>query len=507
MVCPDVDAVQKLLTNNELRFVWYDTKWKCRMYCKWCGKGRTCQVTQAVNRDTCRCLANAKRLETVIDRYGVTNVTQLESTKEKTRITCIDRYGADNPRKNESVKEKSRKTNLLRRGVEYPTQSKEVMSKVMQTNMENLGVPWAMQSEDVKKKSRDSNMAALGVPYPTQAESVNEKRANTNIERYGNMCSLMNPEVKAKCDHTNISRYGFSNPIQNMDVLGKALLTATITRRDNGHRSIKERSLEAFIESLELHTTHYAAGNKEIDIFIPSLGIGVEFNGVYWHTEAKGRDRNYHSTKTNQALKEGICLIHIWEHLWDARNEQVKDFIRAKMGKCNNRIGMRKCEFKEIPANIASDFMGKYHVQGKPASIISAYGAVLDGDLLAVACFGKHHRGGNSVVLNRLCSAPDWVVSGFLGKAIRVASHRFKQDIISWVDLCMSTGKSYVSAGFSVDAILDPDYFYVNSRGKVIPKQSFRKIDDRTESQRAADEKMSRVWDCGKIRFRFKYIP
>ena len=26
---------------------------------------------------------------------------------------------------------------------------------------------------------------------------------------------------------------------------------------------------------------------KEIDIFIPTLNIGIEFNGLYWHSELK----------------------------------------------------------------------------------------------------------------------------------------------------------------------------------------------------------------------------
>jgi hypothetical protein len=440
-----------------------------------------------------------------MERYGVSNVTQLSETREKQKATSLEKYGVDNPGKCPAVREKAKATNLERLGVEYPTQSQEVMAKVQKTNMDNLGVPWPMQSEETRKKSRASNTAALGVPYPTQAESVNDKRSATCLERFGYTCSLMAPEVKAKADATNIEKYGVSNPIMNRGILGRALATASETRYKSGFRSNKEKELEAFVKSLGLSTTHHASGEKEIDIFIPSIMFGIEFNGVYWHTEARGRDQNYHKNKTKLAAEEGITLIHIWEHLWDKRKTQVKDFIKAKLGMCPNRVGMRKCEFKAIPQPEAAAFMENFHIQGKPASILTAYGAYYAGELLAVACFGKHHRGGEAIVLNRLCSAPDWVVSGFLGKVIRRASLEFKQDIISWVDLCLSTGKSYTNSGFSVDAVLKPDYFYVNNHGKVVPKQSFRKIDDRTESERAKDEKMSRVWDCGKIRFRFKY--
>ena len=32
----------------------------------------------------------------------------------------------------------------------------------------------------------------------------------------------------------------------------------------------------------------------EIDIFIPELNIGFEYNGLFWHSEKMGKDKNYH---------------------------------------------------------------------------------------------------------------------------------------------------------------------------------------------------------------------
>ena len=37
----------------------------------------------------------------------------------------------------------------------------------------------------------------------------------------------------------------------------------------------------------------------EIDIYIPSLKVGFEINGNFWHSEIGGhRDKTYHITKT-----------------------------------------------------------------------------------------------------------------------------------------------------------------------------------------------------------------
>ena len=147
-------------------------------------------------------------------------------------------------------------------------------------------------------------------------------------------------------------------------------------------------------------------------------------------------------------------------------------------------------------------------MQGAPNKTTLALGAYKDGQLLAVATFAPHHRGCKNLdgspqmVLNRLCTLDNWVVSGFLGKAIRIAFSRIQSPIVSWVDLMWSNGSSYLAAGFKLDEVLPPDYCYTKGRTR-IPKQQFRKIDERTELQRAADEKVYRLWDCGKLRMVF----
>ena len=55
---------------------------------------------------------------------------------------------------------------------------------------------------------------------------------------------------------------------------------------------------------------------KEIDIFIPSKNIGIEFNGLIWHSTKHGKSRTYHQDKSDLAATKGVRLIHIWEDEW-----------------------------------------------------------------------------------------------------------------------------------------------------------------------------------------------
>ena len=62
-----------------------------------------------------------------------------------------------------------------------------------------------------------------------------------------------------------------------------------------------------------IHNTRKLLKSGEIDIYIPNENIGIEFDGLYWHTESQGKDKSYHIKKTLEAQKLGIHLVHIFE--------------------------------------------------------------------------------------------------------------------------------------------------------------------------------------------------
>ena len=51
---------------------------------------------------------------------------------------------------------------------------------------------------------------------------------------------------------------------------------------------------------------------QEIDIYIPHLKIGFEYNGLRWHNEEFGKTRNYHLRKTEECNKKGVKLYQIF---------------------------------------------------------------------------------------------------------------------------------------------------------------------------------------------------
>jgi len=83
-----------------------------------------------------------------------------------------------------------------------------------------------------------------------------------------------------------------------------------------------------------------------MDIYIPSMNIGIEYNGLYWHSELH-KGKNYHLNKYKKLKDIGITLIQIWEDDWFFKKDIVKSRLNNLFG-LSNKIYARKCSIREI---------------------------------------------------------------------------------------------------------------------------------------------------------------
>jgi hypothetical protein len=246
----------------------------------------------------------------------------------------------------------------------------------------------------------------------------------------------------------------------------------------------------------------------EIDVYVKSLKIGIEHNGLFWHSELK-KKRNYHTKKNTVFKKQDIRIIHIFAHQWTNRKNQCKSYLRSALGGNSRKIFARKCTLKEIDYTEAKDFLDNWHIQSHTNNIKLALGIFIGSELVSVATFGQHHRQSNKVVLNRFCTKEDVTVVGGLSKMTVHASRHFKVDIFTWADNGLSNGNGYLKAGWEIEEVLSPDYFYTNGK-KVFSKQSRSKKkvgtpDGITEHAHALFDGLFRVYDSGKTRFVYRY--
>ena len=58
---------------------------------------------------------------------------------------------------------------------------------------------------------------------------------------------------------------------------------------------------------------------KELDIVVPSLKLAIEFNGLFFHCDAKKSDPMYHLHKSIECERQGYRLIQIMSDEWEKK--------------------------------------------------------------------------------------------------------------------------------------------------------------------------------------------
>lgn len=281
----------------------------------------------------------------------------------------------------------------------------------------------------------------------------------------------------------------------------------------NNGTSKSEQELATFIinamgpEKVKVNTRKIIAP-YEIDVFIPSLKIGFEFNGLYWHSEARvGKD--LHCVKANLAKAKQVQLYTIWQDDWEFNKEKCQKFILRKLGKSTETsYNARKCVVKTLKGRQVREFLDKTHLQGFAAGT-TYLGLTSEENLVAVAVFNASSNGTHT--LTRYASSG--LVRGGFGKILSAYEKTLPSGnrLRTFADREVSTGDLYYKLGWTLVGELPPDYKYVYLKNRH-HKFNFRKARfkrdpnlkfevGKTERELAELNGVWRVWGAGKLIF------
>jgi len=255
----------------------------------------------------------------------------------------------------------------------------------------------------------------------------------------------------------------------------------------------------------------------ELDIFIPSKDIAIEYCGLYWHSENKGKDKNYHLDKLNMCNEKGIKLVTIFEDEWIHKQKIVESRLKQILNCFNNeKIYARKCEIGEIDTKTKDIFLEGNHLQGKDNSSIKL-GAIYNGELVSVMTFSQGNTAKGSKAaegvweLNRFCSKINYRVVGIASKLFKYFIKNYNpKEIYSYSDRRWSIGNLYEVLGFEFIHHSKLNYWYIQ-QDKRIHRFNFRKSElskklynfdsTLTEWQNMQDNGYNRIWDCGNTKW------
>jgi hypothetical protein len=275
----------------------------------------------------------------------------------------------------------------------------------------------------------------------------------------------------------------------------------------NNGVSKEEKELNNWLNSLGIITEtndKNTLNGLELDIYIPSHNLAIEYNGLYWHSE-EFIDKNYHINKTELCEKQNIQLIHIFEDEWLFKKDIVKSRLMNILGLTTNKIYGRKTEIREVSSKKSKEFLDANHIQGNVNSKIKL-GLYYKDELVSIMTIGKRPMINNyEYELLRFCNKLNTNVIGGADKLLKnfIKTYEPKQ-IISYADRRWSQGNLYEKLGFNFknNSIISFSYIInkkrvnrLNLQKHILVKQGFDS--NKTAKQIMLDRKIYRIYDCG----------
>lgn len=397
---------------------------------------------------------DSKRKETLQKRYG----RQTSFDPEKCKQTKLEKYGdknysnhtqAVNTRKNlsieakEAIKEK-RENTLLER---YGSKNYRNVEKWKETLEHNFG-SFENYSKLRMQKVKQTKLERYGNENYTNTKKALETRKNWSEE--------YKQSLRKRIAETNKKRYGVSCPFLALD---KFIIHPN-------HISSTEKQLKDFIETLGLEIINNSKSvikisedhPLELDIFIPSKNVAIEYDGLYWHSEVY-KPNNYHQLKSDLCREKGIRLIHIFGDDWQNKRPICESIIKSSLGIYDRKIFARKCTIKDIDSKTYKLFLNENHIQGAVNSSIRK-GLFYDDELVQVIGLGKSRFKKDELELHRMCSKLNTQVLGGFSKLLHNLTDI--KEFITYVDLALFDGKGYEASGFEFLGKTKPNYWYLD---------------------------------------------
>lgn len=343
----------------------------------------------SIKKDTS--LVSKNRQNSLIDKYGVPNVSQIQEVKTKKEESSLKKYGVSNVSK-----------------------AKEVQLKKEKTFQEHYGQKSYFQTQEFKDYNKEFWLKNYGVDSPMRVQENKDKICETNINKYGVPWSCMRPEARNFSSNDSQPNIDFAKLLDDNNIL---------------------------------YQREFCLDNKSFDFKVGDILIEINptaTHNIEWSpfgSEHKSNiTSNYHNEKSKIANENGHRCIHVWD--WDNKDSIITLLTSRE------KIPARKCEVKEVSKEDAILFIAQNHIQGYAESKINI-GLYYKDDLVSIMTFGKpRYNNKYQYELIRYCSK--YNVTGGAEKLFKHFMMAYTpQSVISYCDLSKFDGSTYIKLGFT----------------------------------------------------------
>lgn len=489
---------------------------------------RFCSVKCSQNSPSVKSLMRNSQLKSFIEKYGVDHPMKTPSVVDNFKTSMKKKYGVEHALQKEEFVQKSKTTAKDRHGNENYRNS----SKMKKTCLNKYGVDNFVKTDEYKVKYEQTCLSKYGKPHASQSTRFKLEHIKTMFDKilshdrfinfipmfkhddyFGVLKDLSFIKYKFKCKRCdNVDSYNLNN--------GNPLHCVNC---DKQNMSYFQKEIYDYVKSLVGMDVLVETNNKtilkpqELDIYIPSLNIAIECNGLYWHSEVIGsKNKVYHYNKTLTCLSKDISLIHVFENEWYQKQEIVKSVLKNLLGVNNVRIYARKCEVKLVKSNqTVEEFLVNNHIQGTSVSSVKI-GLFYKDELISLMTFGKSRFDKNyEWEMVRFCNKLNHSVVGGASKMFNYfIKHYHPKTVLSYNDRRYFSGSIYSKLGFEFVGYTSPNYWYIiDSYNSIKNRLNFQKhklknlltaFDSNvTEWENMKNNGYDRIWDCGNGKWKF----
>lgn len=246
--------------------------------------------------------------------------------------------------------------------------------------------------------------------------------------------------------------------------------------------------LKSFDISFESSNRKILNNSKELDIYLPSYKIAIEFNGLYWHSSDK-RGKLIHLEKTNECEQKGVRLMHIFEDEWLNKNCVVKSQIKRALDKLSETIDINQCRIKELNKEEVKLFITENDLVEYTKSSIN-FGVLYGNAIVSILSLLK--IGNNKYKITHNCDRVNTKINNSFATLLNYFIQKYKPSEIL-IDIDRHVGiddRQYTECGFEKCEILPPTCYYVNKQNRLL--------------KNSTNKPMPTIYDCGYIHYKLK---
>ena len=333
-----------------------------------------CEMTYEQSRDkskycSLKCTQNNK--EFIQQRLSALSASNME------------KYGVAWSFERTDVKEKCISSYMVNFGVDNPYKSPEIIKKIKQTKLERYDSENWNNHDKAIETLKTKYAISSDITCPIQIKEIYNKTFKTIEQNFGLSCIFNIPEIRHNtliahskksykdiilCDEKYEPLFSFDDFLNRVDesvmfkwkckkcqtIFEASYSSGTHAPCPNCYpkksgTSAGEFEILHYIESIYTgkitHGSFKIIPPYQLDLYLPELKIGIEYNGIWHHSVNKNQFENYkfyHINKTKLCEAREIKLINIWEDEWInnpiACKQLIFDYINNDISKYFNEF-------------------------------------------------------------------------------------------------------------------------------------------------------------------------